>query len=208
MTLSFRPELQEYFQNVAKKHELYPLIHFNTQLKAAEFDENNKVWKITTSNNEEFTVRYLVTAIGILHAPFIPDLPGLKNFKGQTVHSSKWTDKIEYKDKRIGVLGTGASGVQLVSSLSENASSLTHFIRHAQYVLPAQYRPVSTEERNNIKAKYDQIWEEVFNSAVGFGFSEPPTKTLEVSAEERERVFQELWDAGSGFRFLCEYADS
>lgn len=197
-----QPELQSYFQEVAKKHELYPLIHFKTELKAATYDENNKVWQIRVSTGGEFTVRYLVTAIGILHKPFIPDIPGLDDFKGRIVHSSQWTPEVKYESKRIGVLGTGASGVQLVSALSESASALTHFIRHAQYVLPAQYRPVSTEERKLINEKYDQIWDEVFNSAVGFGFSEPQRKALSVSAEERERVFQDLWDLGSGFRFL------
>jgi hypothetical protein len=91
---------------------------------------------------------------------------------------------------------------QLVSSLAPETRSLTHFIRHAQYVLPAQYRPRSTEEKQHIDEKYDQIWLQIFESGGGFGYDEPQTKASDVSAEERERVFQELWDIGSGFRFL------
>lgn len=92
--------------------------------------------------------------------------------------------------------------MQLASALSEKAGTLTHFIRHAQYVLPAQYRPISTEERQSLNEKVDQIWDDIFNSALGFGFHEPARPTLSVSAEEREKIFQELWDLGSGFRFM------
>jgi len=80
-------------------------------------------------------VRYLVTAIGIVHDKHIPDIPGLNTFEGRITHSSAWTPDIEFENKRVAVIGSGASGVQLVSSLSAKAQSLTHFIRHAQYVL-------------------------------------------------------------------------
>jgi cyclohexanone monooxygenase len=147
-------------------------------------------------------VRYLVTAIGITHQKNVPDIPGLSIFRGQVTHSSTWTPDIRYENKRIAVIGSGASGVQLVSSLSEKANVLTHFIRHAQYVLPAAYRPVSKEERLLINQRYDNIWHDVFASSVGFGFPEPNRPTLSVSPEDREQIFQDLWDQGSGFRFL------
>lgn len=86
--------------------------------------------------------------------------------------------------------------------MAESAGTLTHFIRHAQYVLPAQYRLRGTEEKRNIDESYEQIWSQIFESGGGFGYDEPQRKVMEVSAEERERIFQELWDIGSGFRFL------
>ncbi|KAI5360673.1 Putative flavin monooxygenase, FAD/NAD(P)-binding domain superfamily [Septoria linicola] len=197
-----QPELQSYFQAVARKHELYPLISFNSDLKAAHWDDEDGFWKLEISTGEKFTTRYLVTSIGILHKPKIPDIPGLDTFKGQITHSSKWTPEIEWEGKRVAVIGSGASGVQLTSALAEKAKELTQFIRHAQYVLPAQLRPVSPDERKSINDKYDKIWEDVWNSAVGFGFDEPARPALSVSAEERHKIFQDLWDQGSGFRFL------
>ena len=195
-------ELQAYFQEIARKHDLYKLIEFNTTLQAATWDDDRNLWKVKVSTGDEFTVRYLVTAIGITHHKYVPDIPGLDTFKGQITHSSTWTPELEYEGKRIAVIGSGASGVQLVSSLSEKAQTLTHFIRHAQYVLPAAYRQVTSEERKLVNDRYERIWHDVFASSFGFGFPEPNRPTFSVSPEDREKIFQDLWEQGSGFRFL------
>ena len=197
-----QPELQAYFQQVARKHDLYRHIQFRTDLTEATWDESRKLWNIKVSTGETFAVRYLLTAIGLLYKKYLPDLPGLETFQGQITHSSTWTPEIEYKNKHIAVIGSGASGVQLVSSLGEHAKTLTHFIRHAQYVLPAALRPVDASERRSINARYDKIWQEVFTSTSGFGFPEPARPVFSVSATDRETIFQNLWDQGSGFRFL------
>ena len=82
-------------------------------MTAAHFNEDKQVWEIKTNTGDEFTVRYLVTAIGILHKAFTPDYPGLDKFKGTIVHSSQWNPEIQYENKRVGVIGSGASGVQV-----------------------------------------------------------------------------------------------
>lgn len=195
-------ELQSYFQEVARKHDLYKLIQFNTELRAASWNDDDKVWKVQTSAGDAFAVRYLVTALGILYKPYIPDFPGLDSFQGKVVHSSRWDPSIEHSGKRIAVIGSGASGVQLIGALGETAQTLTHFIRHAQYVLPARLRAISAEERKLINERYAQIWNDVFTSSVGMGFAEPNRPTFSVSPEDRARIFEDLWAQGSGFRFL------
>lgn len=197
-----QPELQAYFQEVARKHDLYPLIRFNTVLKSAHWDDKENLWHACLSSGKLVKVRYIVTAIGILYKPIIPSVPGLDTFAGQITHSSRWSNDVEYEGKRIAVIGSGASGVQLVGSLGGKAGELTHFIRHAQYVLPAAYRPVSTEERAFINKRYDMIWNDVFASSVGMGFAEPNRPYDSLSPADRETIFQDLWDQGSGFRFL------
>ncbi|KAF2415676.1 cyclohexanone monooxygenase, variant 1 [Tothia fuscella] len=197
-----QPELQKYFQEVARKHDLYKHIAFKTELQAATWDDRTHQWRIKVSSGKVLVVRYLVTAIGITHKKNVPDIPGLESFKGQVTHSSAWSPEIQYENKRIAVIGSGASGVQLVGALGEKAKSVTHLIRNAQYVLPASYRSVSEEERKLVNQRYDRIWNDVFASAVGFGFPEPNRPTLSVSPEDREKIFQDLWDQGSGFRFL------
>jgi cation diffusion facilitator CzcD-associated flavoprotein CzcO len=197
-----QPELQAYFQEVARKHELYPLIQFNADLRAAHWDEAGKVWRVQVSTGDEYTARYLVTGMGILHKPYLPEIPGLDTFKGRITHSSQWKPDIEWKGKNVAVFGTGASGVQLVGELAGEAKTLTNFIRHAQYVIPAAYRKVSADERKGINDSYDDIWNTVFSSAIGMGFDEPQRATLSVSPDEREAIFEDLWKKGSGFRFL------
>jgi cyclohexanone monooxygenase len=195
-------ELQAYFQEIARKHDLYQHIQFNTELKEATWSDQDNLWKVKFNTGEALAVRYLIGAIGITHRKYVPDIPGLDTFKGEVTHSSAWNPETQWENKRIAVIGSGASGVQLVSSLGEKAQSLTHFIRHAQYVLPAAYRPVTAEERTVINGKYDKIWNDVFASSFGFGFPEPNRPTLSISPEDRATIFQDLWDQGSGFRFL------
>lgn len=197
-----QPEVLKYFQTVARKHDLYRHIQFETELQGATWEDERNLWRIHLSTGEVFRVRYIVTAVGILHRTHLPDIPGLGNFKGQIAHSAAWTPDLQYENRRVGVIGSGASGVQLVSSLGEKAQTLTHFIRHAQYVLPANLRTVSPEERKVVNDQYDYIWNQVFTSSFGFGFPEPARTTFSVSPEDRETVFQDLWKQGSGFRFL------
>lgn len=197
-----QPELQAYFQEVAQKHDLYSLITFNTELRAATWNEKDQVWDIQTSTGNSFVVRYLVTALGILHKPYTPEISGLESFAGKVVHSSRWDTDYQHEGKRIAVIGSGASGVQLVGALGETASTLTHFVRHSQYVIPARYRAVSADERHAINARYDDIWDEVFTSSLAMGFVEPNRPTFSVSPEDRERIFESLWKQGSGFRFM------
>ena len=200
-----QPELQAYFQEVARKHDLYRLIQFGSDLQEASWNDENAVWDVkiqTKSEIQELSVRYLVTAVGLLYKKNVPQFEGLDGFKGQTVHSSGWNPEVEWKGKNVAVIGSGASGVQLVGSLSEHAKSLTHYIRHAQYVLPAQFRAIDAAERKAINARYDQVWKDVFTSTSGFGFPEPARPVFSVSAKDREEIFQSLWDQGSGFRFL------
>ncbi|KAL1595007.1 hypothetical protein SLS60_009691 [Paraconiothyrium brasiliense] len=197
-----QPELLAYFQEVARKHGLYPLIQFSTELKGAVWDDQKNLWVVSTSTGHKYITRYLVTAVGILHNKNVPEIPGLDSFKGQVLHSSSWNPDTQWEGKRVAVIGSGASGVQIVSSLSEKAKSLTHFIRHAQYVIPSRYRTVSPEERNHINERYDKIWEDVFLSNTAFGFVEPGRPTLSLSPEDREIVFERLWKEGNGFQFL------
>ncbi|KAF2121245.1 putative cyclohexanone monooxygenase [Lophiotrema nucula] len=197
-----QPELLSYFQGVAKKHGLYDVIQFNTELKSAVWDEEGGVWRVGTSTGETFVVRYLVTALGILHHKAVPEIPGLETFKGEVVHSSSWKPEIEWEGKRVAVIGSGASGVQIASTLAEKARELTHFIRHAQYVIPSRYRAVSPEERKGINERYEKIWHDVFLSNTAFGFVEPGRPTLSLSPADREQVFEDLWESGNGFHFL------
>lgn len=182
---------------------------WRVHLKTTTADGTETTKPTTTTTTER--VRYVVAALGILSKPNIPRVPGLDEFArapGRTlVHSARWRPEIEWKGKRVAVVGTGATGVQLVNALGDErpgqgAASVTQFVRHAQYVIPTAFRPVAPEERAAVKAQYDDIWRLVYTTVSGMGFVEPARPALSVSAADREAIFEDLWKAGSGFRFF------
>ncbi|BDX33666.1 putative monooxygenase [Mycobacterium antarcticum] len=135
------PEIQKYFRHVAVERNVLPHIRFHTDVIAARYDDGT--WWIATADGEEqFDV--LVLATGILRVPRYPDIPGKDTFAGPAFHSSRWDHSVALGDKRIGLIGTGSTGVQIVSALGGNVRQLTVFQRSAQWVLPwvnAHYGP-------------------------------------------------------------------
>jgi len=198
-----QPEVLAYLRHIVDRHDLRKDLQFNTALLRAHFDDENNVWEIETSRGN-FTVRYLITALGLLSKSNVPDIPGLNTFEGEMYHSSQFPDHYDFSTKRVGVIGSGSTGVQIISAVSKSVGRLISFQRHPQYSVPAGDGPVSKEERAEINKNYDQIWDHVRNSVTAMGVNESTTPAMSVSAEERHRVFQEAWDKGNGFRFMFE----
>lgn len=197
-----QPDIENYLNHVVDRHDLRRDIQLNTEVTAAVFDEQRKLWQVRTSTGEEFTSRYLVTALGLLAKSNIPDIPGLDSFAGNLVHTNAWPDDIDITGKRVGVIGTGSTGTQFIIAAAKKAGHLTVFQRSPQYCVPSGNGPVDQHEVGEVKKNFDAIWEQVRNSVVAFGFQESGVEAMKVSADERRRVFQENWDKGNGFRFM------
>jgi cyclohexanone monooxygenase len=177
-------------------------IQLNTAIESLVFDDASNNWTITTGDGGTVTARYVVCALGLLSKINLPDIKGRDSFRGSLVHTGAWPEDIKLEGKRVGVIGTGSTGTQFICAASKLAKHLTVFQRSAQYSVPSGNGPVSKEYMEKIKADYDQIWEQVRSSFVAFGFQESTVPTMSVSEQERERVFQEAWDKGNGFRFM------
>jgi cyclohexanone monooxygenase len=149
-----------------------------------------------------FRAKYVVNAVGLLSAINFPKLPGLHTFEGDVLHTGAWPEGKDMTGKRVGVIGTGSTGEQVVTELAPKVEHLTVFVRTPQYSVPVGKRLVTQEEIDAIKANYDEIWEQVKNSAVAFGFEESTVPAMSVSEEERNRVYEEAWQKGGGFRFM------
>ncbi|KAI0126855.1 cyclohexanone monooxygenase [Xylariales sp. AK1849] len=197
-----QPEVQDYLRNVVDKHDLRKYIQFKTDLIGAEFDESNNLWKIETSQGRSPSARYLVTGLGQLTKKNIPDIKNFQSFGGEIYHTGAWPAHHDFSNKRVGVIGNGSTGSQIVVALAREAKHVTSFQRNPQWNVPNGNRPVTDEERADINAHYDEIWDGVRNSAVAFGFPESTTPAFSVSEEERQRIFQKTWDQGNGFRFM------
>jgi cyclohexanone monooxygenase len=197
-----QPEVLAYLNHVVDRFDLRKNMQFNTELKDAQWDEDSHRWIIKTSTGEEFRARYLVTALGLLSKTNFPAYPGIDTFKGEMYHTGKWPKSHDFTNKRVGVVGNGSTGVQVITALGSRVKELLCFQRTPQYSVPSGDGPVAPEYREKVNAQYESIWRQVRQSQVAFGFKESTTSAKSVSPEEREAVFEKAWQLGNGFRFM------
>src|SRR5690606_4441154 len=119
-------------------------------------------------------------------------------------HTANWPADADLKGKRVGVIGTGSTGCQVITAIAPIVQNLTVFQRSPQYTVPVGNGPLAGETVDEIKRSYDEIWKEVRSSRLAFGFQESQIPTMSVSDTERKAIFQRAWDAGGGFRFMFE----
>lgn len=199
-----QPEILKYLEKVADRHNLRKDIQFNTGITAAHFNEATNLWEVLTDTGESYTAKFIVTALGLLSATNIPKIKGLETFKRECYHTGNWPQEVQFEGKRVGVIGTGSTGTQVITAIASQVKHLTVFQRSPQYSVPVGNGPVSKEYVDNIKKNYDKIWQQVKNSVVAFGFEESTVPAMSVSDEERRAVFQKAWEIGGGFRFMFE----
>jgi cation diffusion facilitator CzcD-associated flavoprotein CzcO len=197
-----QPDVLAYLQHVVERHDLARDIQLDTEVTGAAFDEGTDLWTVTTADGTSLTCRYLVNALGLLAKSNIPDIPGRDTFAGRSVHTNAWPADLDITGKRVGVIGTGSTGTQFITAAGKIAGRLTVFQRSPQYCVPSGNGPVDRAEVDRTKENFDAIWDQVRGSVVAFGFEESGVEAMSVSEEERQRVFQENWDKGNGFRFM------
>lgn len=197
-----QPEILAYLEHVVDRHDLREDIQLGSAVESLAFDEESGLWTARTDGGEEFTARYVVGALGPLSSANFPDIEGRDTFAGPLVHTGSWPEDLDITGKRVGVVGTGSTGSQFICAAAPAATHLTVFQRSAQYVVPSGDGPLSDAYLDEYRETCGEIWDQVFNSRVGCGFKESETPAASVSPAERERVFQESWEAGNGFRFM------
>ena len=203
-----QPEILRYLEHVAKRHDLKRDIQFNTRMTGAEFNETTNQWTVLTDKGEEVTARYLIAAVGSLSHTNMPQFKGLEKFKGKWYHTSRFPHTgVDFTNKRVGVVGTGATAVQAIPEIAQQAKQLTVFQRTANYCVPARNGKVDPEVVKARKADYDSVVKRISQSFFGFEYDFIPKSVLEATPEEREREFDRMWDVG-GFAFwLANYQD-
>ena len=203
-----QPEILRYLEHVAKRHDLKRDIQFGTRVNGGAFDEATNLWTVHTEDGETFKARYLIAAVGSLSATNIPQFAGLDTFKGKWYHTSQFPHEgVDFTAKRVAVIGSGATAVQAIPEIAQQAKQLTVFQRTANYSVPARNGKVDPEVTKARKADYDGVVKRIRDSFFGQEHYFIPKSVLEVSAEEREREFDRMWDNG-GFAFwLANYQD-
>ena len=140
-------EIQNYIVQTSHQFGLRPHIKFNAEVASATYDEQNQIWEITFTNGESLRARTLIMGTGPLHVPSIPDIKGLKKFKGDVFHSSQWNHDIDLSEKRVASIGTGGSAIQYVPEVAKKAKTLSVFQRTPAWVLPRNERAYTSFEK-------------------------------------------------------------
>ena len=197
-----QPEVQNYLENFASRYDLNKDISLATEVAGAAWDSAAKHWRVALADGQEVSARFVVTALGLLSKPNLPPIDGIESFTGEIVHTSRWQEGTTWKDRRVGVIGTGSTGVQVITAIAPDVKHLTVFQRSPQYSVPSGNGFMSNDHLRQIKENYLEIWSQEKETMTVFGAKESHVSAHDVTPEERERVFEEAWADGGGFRFM------
>ena len=201
-------EVLSYLEHVAERFDLNRDIQLGTRVTAATFDEASERWEVRTDTGEVVSARFVITALGALSAANVPDVPGMENFAGERYHTAEWPHEgVDFSGKRVGLIGTGATGIQVATEVAEQADHLTVFQRTPNYAVPLGNHPLDAESRRRYKENYHEIWEWVRHNFSGHDYDFIGKNLQDATPEERERAFRERWDRGGFGLWIGNYDD-
>src|SRR5246500_3376581 len=200
-------EIMRYLNFVADKFDLRRDIQFNSRVASAHYDETTNRWHVRTEQGETFVVKFLVTAVGCLSTANVPKIPGLQDFKGDWYHTGHWPHEgVDFAGKRVGMIGTGSTGIQAAPVIAAQAKHLTVFQRTANYSVPARNIPLTADFKQYIKDNAGEIRATTHQTYNGMGFRVEARKAVDTPADERERIYEAAWERG-GLQFRASFED-
>ena len=205
---SGQPENERYLNYVADKFDLRRDIQFNARVASAVYDEEENRWIVETDDGRRAAGRFLITAVGLLSAHYVPDFEGLDSYQGTWCHTGRWPKEgMNLAGKRVGVIGTGATAVQLITEIAREVGHLTVFQRTANYCAPLRNRPIDDEMQREIRENYPEIFRKCQETAGSFIHEFDQRSALEVSPEEREEQYERLWNEPGFKKWLSNFYD-
>ncbi|MEK3727970.1 flavin-containing monooxygenase [Lysinibacillus sp. FSL W8-0953] len=200
-------EILRYLNYVADRFQLRTDIQFNTRVTAAHFDEERHKWIVYLNDGQHILAKYFITGIGCLSAANVPNIQGLQRFNGNWYHTGHWPHKkVDFTGKRVGIIGTGSSGIQAIPVIAKEAEQLTVFQRTPQYTIPARNHPYDENFIKETKQNFEALKHSMRNSVSGTPFAQNQQSAMEDSDDKRMAVFEEAWAQG-GFAFAATYDD-
>ena len=205
-----QPEILAYLNHVADRFDLRRDIRLETRVTAAHFDERAGLWRIETDRGERCTARYCVMATGCLSLPKRPDFPGVERFAGDWYLTAAWPKEgVDLTGKRVGVIGTGSTAIQVISQVARQAAHLTVFQRTANFSVPARNGPLPLVEQQRIKAQYPSRRQLSRDSLFGVPVAMPaaPRRTRDIPPGELSQTLEALWTQGGALSLLAACPD-
>jgi cation diffusion facilitator CzcD-associated flavoprotein CzcO len=192
---SGQPENLRYLNYVADKFDLRKHMQFNCKVEAMEFDETRDLWRVKIGDGRELTARFVVLGIGLLSAPTMPRIEGVDDFNGRSFHTYYWPQEpVDLKGKKVAVIGTGATGIQVIGEIADKVGDLTVFQRRPNWSAPLNNSKISEAEMADIRSRYDEIFAACARSPGGFEHEPDRRGFYEVSREERVKLWDKLYD--------------
>ncbi|GFF96377.1 2-oxo-Delta(3)-4,5,5-trimethylcyclopentenylacetyl-CoA monooxygenase [Aspergillus lentulus] len=200
---SAQEDTLRYINFVIDKHNIRPDIQLNTEVKSARYDEVNRSWTLADQNGNYLSSRFLINCLGPLSSPTLPNIPGVADFRGEAYHTSRWPQDhlVSFEGKRVGIIGTGATGIQIIQEVAKTAGQLTVFQRTANWTAPLRNSTISPDEMNAIRADYPEIIRKCKSTPMGFMYEPDPRNALDIPEKERE----ELWETHYNMRGLIKW---
>jgi cyclohexanone monooxygenase len=201
-----QPEILKYANHVADRFDLRRDIQFSTRVEKAIFDENANRWAVTTSDGKTVTAQFVILATGCLSNARMPDIKGLSDFTGKVYHTGHWPhEPVDFTGQRVGLIGTGSSGIQSVPVIAEQADHLTVFQRTANFSIPARNAPLTDEERQAFRQNYPEIRRFAREEARNGIYTDMPDRgALDDGDNERRARYEARWSRG-GLTFMSVY---
>jgi cyclohexanone monooxygenase len=203
-----QPEILRYLNHVADRFELWPHLRLNTRVTSAVWDAPAAEWAVTTDDGSAVSARFLVSAVGCLSAYQVPSLPGLETFAGPWYHTARWpAEGVDFAGKRVGLIGTGSTGIQVAPEIAAVAAQLYVFQRTPNFAVPNRNRPWEPDAELEFKSRYQEYRKEARDSFLGVPITGTGRPVLAEPRQDVQRTLAERWQAGGGMPFLGAYTD-
>ena len=192
---SSQPENLRYLNHVADKFDLRRHMQFNCRVDAADYDETENTWQLSLSDGRTLSCRFVVMTLGLLSIPTLPRLEGMERFKGPSFHTYYWPHEgVELAGKKVAVIGTGATAIQVIAEIADKVGELTVFQRRPNWAAPLNNSTISGREMADIRSRYDEIFATCARTPGGFEHEPDRRGFWEVSREERVKLWDRLYD--------------
>jgi cation diffusion facilitator CzcD-associated flavoprotein CzcO len=203
-----QPETERYLNRVVDKFDLRRRIRLDSKVNSAVWDEESATWTAGTEDGYQVRSKFLISATGVLSVPQYPDIPGREDFRGETYHPVRWPDEpVDFRGKRVAVIGTGSTGVQIAPVVAEEAASLVMYQRSATWATPLNNHPIADEQQAYLKANFAPIKAELDASVGGFLHKPPGRKWVDETPEQRREFFETVWNSPGFAKISTNYED-
>lgn len=203
-----QPEIERYLNHVVDRFDLRRHIRFDARVTSAVYDEPSARWLVSAGDGTEWRARFLVAATGVLSVPYFPDVPGRDDFRGEQHHTGQWpSTPVDFTGKRVAVVGTGSSGVQLIPVIAGEVESLTVYQRTPNWCTPLNNAPITAEEQERLRADFESIRETLNTSAAGFLHLPHDRGTFDDPEEKRREFYEKMWNSPGFTKLSSHYTD-